>query len=222
MDGGAVVTSMLLSRLHYPVRNLGFGVRVGIWLQGCTVHCRGCVSRDTWVFDESYRCEVDAVIAWLNGIRGPVDGITISGGEPTDQPEALRALLDALSAWRTEGADILVYSGKPSTRLEREHPWLWDRVDLLISEPFAPEQSGDCALRGSSNQRVHRCSPLAEQRYPNGSFEDTYGPQRQQISIHVDNTSVWMVGIPKAGDLARMREGLAGRGVAAGRTSWLS
>ena len=214
--------SMLLSRLHYPVRNLGFGVRAGIWFQGCTVHCRGCVSRDTWVFDESHRCEVDAVIAWLNGISGPVDGITISGGEPTDQPEALRALLDALSAWRTAGADILVYSGKPSTRLEREHPWLWDRVDLLISEPFAAEQSGDCALRGSANQQVHRMSPLAEQRYPTGSFEEIYGPQRQQISIHVDSTSVWMVGIPKAGDLARMREDLAGRGVSAGRTSWLS
>jgi len=221
VDGGVVVTSMLLSRLHYPVRNLGFGVRAGIWFQGCTVHCRGCVSRDTWPFDDNHRCEIDAVIAWLDDLDGPVDGITISGGEPTDQPDALRALLDALSPRRAD-SDILVYSGKPSAQLEQECPWLWGRVDLLISEPFAADESANCALRGSANQRVYRCSSLAERRYPTGSFEETYGQQRQQISIHVDNTSVWMVGIPKVGDLARMRDALADRGVSAVRTSWLS
>lgn len=212
---------MLLSRLHYPVSNLGFGVRAGIWFQGCTVRCRGCVSRDTWTFDASRRCDIDAVIAWLDGLDGPVDGITISGGEPTDQPDALRALLEALSPWRA-GGDILMYSGRPSAQLERECPWLWDRVDLLITDPFDAAASGDCALRGSTNQHVHRLSPVAEARYPAESFEETYGPQRQQVSIHVDDKSVWMVGIPKAGDLTKLRRSLASRGIVAGRTSWLS
>ncbi len=212
---------MLLSRLHYPVSNLGFGVRAGIWFQGCTVRCRGCVSRDTWAFDASRRCDIDAVIEWLDGLDGPVDGITISGGEPTDQPDALLALLEELSPWRADG-DILMYSGRPSEQLQRECPWLWDRVDLLIADPFDAAASGDCALRGSTNQRVHRLSPLAEVRYPAGSFEGTYGPQRQQVSIHVDDKSVWMVGIPKAGDLTKVRRSLASRGIVAGRTSWLS
>ena len=123
---------------------------------------------------------------------------------------------------RRADSDILVYSGKPSAQLEQECPWLWGRVDLLISEPFAADESANCALRGSANQRVYRCSSLAERRSPPGSFEETYGQQRQQIAIHVDNTSVWMVGIPKVGDLARMRDALADRGVSAVRTSWLS
>jgi anaerobic ribonucleoside-triphosphate reductase activating protein len=215
------MTSLLLSRLHYPVRNLGFGVRAGIWFQGCSIFCHGCVSRDTWPFDESRRCDIEAVMAWLDTLDGPVDGITISGGEPTDQPEALRALLDTLSV-RRRTADILMYSGRSTEQLKSDFPWLWDSVDVLISEPYDYTQADDCALRGSANQRVHRLSPLAQQRYPDDAFESTYAPQREQISINVDDHRVWMVGIPKPGDLARLRRSLADRGITMGKTSWLS
>lgn len=215
------MTSMLLSRLHYPVRNLGYGVRVGIWFQGCTVYCRGCLSRDTWTFDEARRIEISSVLNWLERLDGDVEGITISGGEPTDQPDALRSLLDALAPRRSE-TDILLFSGRTSEQLERDLPWLWERVDLLISDPFAADLSEDCALRGSTNQRVHRLSPLGEQRYPERSFEERYKAQRQQISITVDDRSVWMVGIPRPGDLQRVHQGLNDRGISVGRTSWLT
>lgn len=212
--------SMLLSRLHFPVRNLGFGVRAGIWFQGCTVYCRGCVSRDTWAFDEAQRCDIDTVLDWLDGL-GSLDGITISGGEPTDQPEALRCLLDGL-AERPADTDILLYSGRTGDELRAAHPWLWERVDLLISEPFDQGAADGCALRGSSNQRVHRVTPLAFARYPAEGFEEIYAPQRQSISLHVDDRSVWMVGIPGPGDLLRVQDSLAERGVHVGRTSWLT
>lgn len=215
------MTSMLLSRLHHPVTNLGYGVRAGIWFQGCTVYCRGCISRDTWAFDDATRCDLDAVMAWLEDIEEPIDGITISGGEPTDQPEALRALLDRL-AGRGDGVDVLLYSGRSTDHLVATHPWLWDRVDVLISEPFESASAGDSALRGSANQRVHVLTPLAERRYPAETFESMYEPQRQRISINVDGTSIWMVGIPKPGDLAKVTASLAAKGVTTGRTSWRS
>ncbi|WP_240355672.1 4Fe-4S single cluster domain-containing protein [Mycobacterium bourgelatii] len=212
---------MLLSRLHHPVRNLGFGVRAGIWFQGCTLYCRGCVSRDTWAFDESRCCDVEAVLAWLDGL-GALDGITISGGEPTDQPTALRTLLEALKG-RDIDTDVLMYSGRTYERLRVDFPWLWDGlVDVLISDPFEQDQAGDVALRGSANQRVHRLTDLALRRYPEEDFEQRYSLQRQQISINVDDHAVWMVGIPKPGDLARLRDSLEARGVGVGRTSWLS
>lgn len=215
------MTAMLLSRTHYPVRNLGYGVRAGIWFQGCTVHCRGCVSRDTWRFDASRECPVDAVLDWIESIDRPVDGITISGGEPTDQPQALRALLDGLAVRRAD-TDILMYSGRTAHVLHVELPWLWDAVDVIVSEPYDAGAAGPCALRGSANQRVHRLSELARQRYPDDVFEHMYGPQRQQLSVHVDDTMVWLVGMPKPGDLTQMRRSLKERGVAVGRTSWLS
>ena len=214
------MTSMLLSRLHHPVRNLGYGVRAGIWFQGCTVYCRGCISRDTWAFDESQRCDIAAVTDWLDSLDDPVDGITISGGEPTDQPEALRALLDALAP-RRDTADILLYSGRTTESLEEQFPWLWERVDLLITDPYDGTRAGAHALRGSGNQRVHRLSRLAQERYPLDAFEATYCPQREQLSVHVDDRAVWLVGIPKPGDLTRLTQSLTERGIAVGRTTWL-
>lgn len=37
-----------LSRLHFPVTALGPGERLGIWFQGCSLGCQGCISPDTW------------------------------------------------------------------------------------------------------------------------------------------------------------------------------
>ena len=216
---------MLLSRLHHPVTNLGYGVRAGIWFQGCTVYCRGCVSRDTWAFDDAYRCDVGAVTSWLDDLddgAARLDGVTISGGEPTDQPEALLALLDHLEARRTGDFDVLVYSGRTTEYLSAELPWLWERADVVVSEPFDVDSAGDCALRGSANQRVHLLTPIAAQRYPEDRYEELYRLQRQRISINVDGSSIWMVGIPKVGDLARLRQSLEEKGITAGRTSWLS
>lgn len=39
---------MILSRLHFPVTTLGPGRRIGVWFQGCSIRCAGCISRDTW------------------------------------------------------------------------------------------------------------------------------------------------------------------------------
>ena len=43
-------TPISLSRLHFPVTTLGPGRRIGIWFQGCSIRCPGCISADTWAF----------------------------------------------------------------------------------------------------------------------------------------------------------------------------
>lgn len=218
------MTAILLSRVHYPVTSLGYGRRAGIWFQGCTVHCRGCISRDTWPADATTRTDVDSVLAWIAGL-GTVDGITISGGEPTDQPGALRALLDGIDRWRTaddKEADVLLYSGRTTSELRESLPWLRPVVDVLISGPFDQELVGPSALRGSSNQIIDVFSDLGSRRYPEQIRERTYADQRRSIGVHVDTESIWMVGIPLPGDLVRLRTALEDRGVSVDRTSWLS
>ena len=86
--------SVRLAKLHHPVTALGPGVRAGIWFQGCTLACPGCLSRDTWEADESRRVPVSSVLEWLAGLP-ELDGVTISGGEPMCQLEFTRALLQA-------------------------------------------------------------------------------------------------------------------------------
>ena len=102
------MTTLNLSRLHYPVTTLGPGRRVGIWFQGCSIRCPGCVSVDTWAAGQG-GTTVSAVLAAVSPWLVTADGVTISGGEPFDQVDALLALLRGL---RSAGAeDILVYSG---------------------------------------------------------------------------------------------------------------
>ena len=68
-----------------------------MWFQGCSIRCRGCVSRDTWEFRGDAWVEVDRLVAWIHSLdRDRLDGVTVSGGEPFDQPDALAALLDGI------------------------------------------------------------------------------------------------------------------------------
>lgn len=212
---------MLLSRLHHPVRNLGYGVRAGIWFQGCTVYCRGCIARDTWPFDLSRACAVDEVLSWLAALPvDQLDGVTVSGGEPTDQPEALAALLTGIRDWRGDREiDVLLYSGRGTEFLAREFAWLADGVDALVSEPYLAEFADASALRGSRNQIVRTFGALGARRYPAASLDADYGPQRRQIALAVDDGAIWTVGIPLPGDLAVLRDRLAARGIETKGTS---
>ncbi|HSV19446.1 MAG TPA: 4Fe-4S cluster-binding domain-containing protein, partial [Casimicrobiaceae bacterium] len=49
----AATATIELNKAHWPVTVLGPGKRIGLWLQGCSIHCPGCVSQDTWSADPS-------------------------------------------------------------------------------------------------------------------------------------------------------------------------
>jgi anaerobic ribonucleoside-triphosphate reductase activating protein len=122
-----------LSKLHFPITALGPGRRIGIWVQGCSIRCAGCMSRDTWAFSEGDE-PVDALLNRMAPWLTEADGVTISGGEPFDQPHGLLTLLSALSE-RFDG-DVLVYSGYRFEVLEARHGDALALIDALISEPF--------------------------------------------------------------------------------------
>src|SRR5438094_1700531 len=112
-----------INKAHFPVTVLGPGRRIGIWTQGCRIHCKGCVSQDTWAADPDRETTVARLIGWCRKTAGSAfDGVTISGGEPFDQPKALSTLLDGLLHWRaTDGPDfdILCYSGYRLSHLQK-------------------------------------------------------------------------------------------------------
>jgi anaerobic ribonucleoside-triphosphate reductase activating protein len=160
------MTSIALSRLHFPVTTLGPGLRLGIWLQGCSIRCPGCISVDTWNTSEGLTT-TDSVIEALRGWVPYVEGITISGGEPFDQPDALSILLKDLRGLTS--VDVLVYSGYPLSALTdwlRNNPGL---IDVLITEPYDATAEQTLPLRGSDNQRLHFVSQLGRDRF--SSFE---------------------------------------------------
>lgn len=211
---------LAVNKAHHPVTALGPGTRAAIWVQGCSIHCRGCLSHDTWDADPAREVEVGDLLAWIESLpAASVDGVTISGGEPFDQPDALLALVEGLDAWRAELAhevDLLAFSGYPLRRLEDRHAALLARLDAVIAEPFRRDRPTRLLWRGSSNQRLVPFSALGRRRYGPYLEQEVERPPMQAV---VDE-AIWYVGVPRAGDLDRLDALLAERGVHQGAVSW--
>lgn len=198
-----------LNKIHFPLTTLGYGRRVGIWTQGCSIHCPGCISRDTWERDAGRLIEVEELAASLGPWLAQADGVTISGGEPFDQTGALAELITAIR--RRHSGDVLVFSGYPHEKLFAEQRALLDQIDVLISEPFDMAAGQTLVLRGSDNQRIFRLTALARARYPADLDRRPWTDQRH-LDMVVDGGVIWMAGIPRPGEMARLRKELARRG----------
>jgi anaerobic ribonucleoside-triphosphate reductase activating protein len=210
-----------VSRIHVPVTALGPGRRVGIWVQGCSIGCAGCVSRDTWDAGAGRSISVEAVARIAE--RAVVDGCTgatISGGEPFDQAPALRVLIPGLrDAARRHGVelDVLCYSGYAIRRLRRVHPLTLALLDGVISGPFVDARPTDLALRGSANQELVVLSELGDECY--GDLVDAR-PRRPPFQVAVSDRTITMIGIPRRDDLARLTDLARARGVHIDDVSW--
>lgn len=152
---------------------------------------------------------LEAIAGWLPG----ASGFTISGGEPFDQPSALRVLLSELRA-RHPG-DVLVYSGHPVERLPM--PDFEGLIDALISDPLDLDHEQSLPLRGSDNQRLHLLTPMGRKRFGHANSPAT---QQNGLDVMFDhrNGDVFLAGIPRRGDLNRLREILEAAGHRAGVT----
>ncbi|MGK8206428.1 4Fe-4S single cluster domain-containing protein [Burkholderia cenocepacia] len=197
-----------VSRLHFPVTTLGPGKRIGIWFQGCSIRCPGCISMDTWA-SVGGETTVDAVLAQAGAWLPEADGITISGGEPFDQPDALIALLDGLR--RLSTCDILVYSGHPLELLADTLVRADGLIDVLISDPFDIDAPQTRALRGSDNQRLHCLTARGRARF--SEYEHASRGKGKALDVMFDDDgSVWFAGIPDRDDFQRLRDLLTDQG----------
>ena len=223
-DGSQV--NIRLNKAHFPVTTLGYGRRLGLWVQGCSIGCKGCVSRDTWDAAGGWDVDIAEVVDWCDARRAEdIDGITISGGEPFEQPQALTGLLGAVHAWRQRfdrPFDILCYSGLPLRKIERHHADILALLDALIPEPYIDHRpDADAAAhprwRGSSNQPLLPLTPLGRLRYE-GLAQDAGDTRRIQVSV--EHGAVWLIGIPEHGDMDRMEQQARARGVELRGVSW--
>jgi len=148
---------MKIARILYPVKNLGPGNRIGIWMRGCNRFCKGCANPELWdgnaggdISPEAVR---DAVKHLQEGDYPPIDGVTISGGEPFLQPEALRSLIGFFLEEGVE--DILVFTGFLREELQEQYPDILDKIAVLVDGPYMEDRNEGHPLKGSSNQSIH-------------------------------------------------------------------
>ena len=140
----------------------GPGIRVSLFVSGCTHHCRECFNPETWDFDYGTpftEAEVQAVLKQLAPAH--IRGLSLLGGEPFE-PRNQQTVLALVKRVREKypRKDVWCYSGYLFEALRdgkvgthsRE---LLEQLDVLVDGPFVIEKK-DLSLRfrGSSNQRL--------------------------------------------------------------------
>ncbi len=143
----------------------GQGVRVTLFVSGCTNHCEGCFQPQTWDFDfgKPFTRETEED---LMSMLAPsyINGLTLLGGEPME-PGNQRALLPFVRRVRETYPDKTVwcYSGFTLDELLRDgsHPRcevtdeLLSLIDVLVDGKFIlAEKDISLRFRGSRNQRL--------------------------------------------------------------------
>ncbi len=134
----------------------GPGTRAVIWLQGCTLGCQGCFNPATHaVGGESI--EIDELVARIAASAG-IEGVTLSGGEPLEQPDAALAILRAA---RALGLSTLVFSGFTIEEIRARPlgPEILAELDVLIDGRYLARERLGTGLRGSANQRIQLLTP---------------------------------------------------------------
>lgn len=136
----------------------GPGIRVSLWVSGCSIQCPKCFNRQAWDYSygQEYTEETENKI--LEYLSDPgVDGISILGGEPFDDTnwKTVLGLVKKIKEKLTDKS-ILLYTGYVKEDLEKtEKKELLDMVDILIDGPYVSElQDLNLNYRGSSNQRI--------------------------------------------------------------------
>ncbi|RKN47229.1 radical SAM protein [Streptomyces hoynatensis] len=216
-----------VSGTYFPVTTLGPGRRLGIWFQGCPLACPGCMSRHTWDPEGGRRTTVSRLLgAWRRALAAGAAGLTVSGGEPLAQPEALERLLSGAAAIGAELAperrpDILLYTGHTEAELGRRPPWLRavGHADALITGRYRAAAPTPLVWRGSANQRLLPRTALGRERYGPHLARPAEGP-RLQVAESPGGAGVLLYGVPAPGELQELAELLARSGTRLHHRSW--
>lgn len=184
---------MKIGRLLCPVRELGPGERLGIWVQGCDRKCPGCANPELWSFDDKKETPLDILVAMTSALiagKG-LTGITITGGEPMLQPKELAVLLSQL---KPLCSDLLVFTGFTYDDLRRsadpDIQTVLSLVSVLVDGEYIREQNAGDRLRGSANQRV-----LFLEENMKTVYEQYMGEKERHIDNFIALNGVISVGI---------------------------
>ena len=142
----------------------GEGVRVTLFVSGCTHHCKGCFNPDTWDFDYGMPYTTETEESITDMLRPSyINGLTLLGGEPME-PDNQRALLSLVKRVKLlfPEKDIWCYSGYTFEELTEESrarcectDELLSYIDVLVDGEFVEEKKNiSLAFRGSENQRI--------------------------------------------------------------------
>ena len=134
----------------------GEGIRVVLWVSGCSLHCKGCHNPETWNPNSGKPFNLEAKNELFEALdKSYIQGITFSGGNPLDSFPEVFALCKEIKE-KFPSKDIWLYSGYTYEEINQAlMGMILEYVDILVDGKYIKEQR-DLRLkwRGSHNQRV--------------------------------------------------------------------
>lgn len=151
---------------QYDIAN-GPGVRISLFVSGCTHHCKGCFNEEAWDFNYGTLFSSGTIKTILEYMKPDyIRGLTLLGGEPFEHTNqfGLLPLVRAVKE-RYPNKSIWCYTGylfdeailKNMVPIWPETTELLSYIDVLVDGPFIEEQHEvGLRFRGSANQRIIR------------------------------------------------------------------
>jgi anaerobic ribonucleoside-triphosphate reductase activating protein len=171
---------------------LGPGIRSVIWFHGCTRQCPGCIADTMNEIAEYETFQPEQLADWVKS-HSSIEGITLSGGEPFQQP------LDELTTFlmlvkQNTNLSVLCYTGYRYEELNKNESAIpvLQFIDVLIDGEYRQNEDFGQRWRGSENQQFH----FLTKHYKNQEKEwnTTIG---RQIEIELDmNGKLLISGVP--------------------------
>ena len=174
-------TQLRIARVLHGTVAEGPGLRSAIWVQGCSIRCKGCINPHLFSPRGGTLMDPEAIVA--EALEAGSEGLTFLGGEPFDQAEGLADLAELAHA---AGLGVMTFTGYSYESLMTKNdgsPRLIAATDLLVDGPYVREKpEKERALVGSENQRFIHLTD----RYKN------YNPYKQanrlEVRIKTDGT----------------------------------
>jgi anaerobic ribonucleoside-triphosphate reductase activating protein len=175
--------------IHSLIKNSrvnGPGERFVIWTQGCRKGCKNCYNPETWSHYRNNLIDIDLLVEEIK--NSSTSGVTISGGDPFEQPEELFYLLTKIKQLSLSDG-VIVFSGYTieEIRVREELRKSLDYIDVLIDGLYIDEKRISSGLAGSSNQEFHF---LTDKISRDNILID------QEVEIHLLGDLIQLTGFP--------------------------
>ncbi len=177
-------------KIHSYIKNSsvnGPGNRFVVWTQGCSLKCPDCWNPETHTFSNGRYISTNYLLTMIQN-ETKIEGITISGGEPFDQPKELYEITKLIRE-ETKLSQI-VYSGYTINEIQKQGEMniVLSNIDVLIDGRFNSSKISKNGSKGSVNQKHH----FLTNRY---SIYDFQGQNGLEYHFGIDG-SISITGFP--------------------------
>ena len=180
---------MYVSHILTDVKNLGPGKRLCVWFAGCSKNCPGCCSPELQTVKNAAQIKAEELADLVNfrAAATGADGITLSGGDPLEQPDIV-AFLSRLYC-----PDILLFTGFDASEI-RDNGLLEqisEYVAVLKCGRYISEKDEGHPLMGSTNQELIFLNPSLRDLY-----EAYIAEHNRKLCYYRLNHMVYFSGLP--------------------------